>query len=189
MRERNVALVGKFAAGKTTVAQVLVDDYDYTRVSMAGNMKMITREVYGTLDKAELVPCTRRDGSVYELSIREVLQKLGESVKDFDRDMWLKWMLNDTEYMPGSLVMDDTRLPFEVDTLRERGWLIVKLEVPDLVRMDRYMDCHGTYPTLNEMNHVSETSIDDIQPDFVVNGELSPEVVADEIMSVATLEL
>jgi dephospho-CoA kinase len=180
---KNVALVGKFAAGKTTVANVLCDEHDYQRVSMAANMKYIVKEVYGTIDKAELVPVMHRDGTPYELSVREVLQKLGESVKEFDRDLWLRWLLNDIEYMMGPLVMDDTRLTFEVDALRERGWLIVKLEVPTDVRMKRYEAVHGRLPTLAEMSHISETQIDQIDPDLIVDGELAPELIADMILA------
>ena len=181
--KQNVALVGKFAAGKTTVANILCDAHDYRRVSMAANMKYIVNEAYGTIDKAELVPVMHRDGTPYELSVREVLQKLGESVKDFDRDLWLRGMLRDTEYMMGPLVMDDTRLTFEVDALRERGWLIVKIDVPDQVRMERYENVHGRLPTLAEMTHVSETEIDKILPDIYVDGEEPPEVVADRILA------
>lgn len=188
MKSRSVALVGRFAAGKTTAAMALCDEYGYSRVSMAANMKYIVAEAYGTIDKAELVPVMHRDGTPYELSVREVLQKLGESVKDFDRDLWLRWLLRDIEVMPGPLVMDDTRLPFEVDALRERGWLIVKIEVPEIIRMERYRALHGRLPTEAEMAHISEMSIDTILPDMYVNGELPPELIADEIAAAALVD-
>lgn len=182
----NVALFGKFCAGKTTLAESLVE-LGYTRVSMAANMKNIVKDVYGSLDKGNLVAVTRRDGRVEAITIREVLQGLGESVKSVDRDLWLKWFLKDTQFLPKPLVMDDARLLFEADALREDGWTLVKVDTPEEVRIDRYMRLYGgRMPKESELFHPTETELEKVTFDLVVDGVTSPALVAESIFAIAS---
>jgi dephospho-CoA kinase len=183
---KNVAIVGRFCSGKTTLANVLVDEYGFKKVSMADNMKNIVREVYGTLDKNEMVQVTLRDGNIVRRSIREVLQTLGEAVKDADRDIWLKWFEADLMFVRGPFVMDDMRLLFEAEALRETGWVIVALNCPEPVRMERYFKVYGKYPTMAEMNHKTETESGLITADVILDATLSPEYLAAVVAGMAS---
>lgn len=180
----NVALFGKFCAGKTTLAEALVE-LGYTRVSMAANMKQMVLDVYGTLDKSQSVEVTRRDGQRTSISIREALQGLGETVKDVDRDLWLKWFLADSQFITKPQVMDDARLRFEAEALRSRGWMLVKVDTPTGVRLQRYFDLYGRQPSHSEMNHPTETESETIEYDLVVDGMTSPALVAEAILVAA----
>lgn len=180
----NVAIFGRFCAGKTTLAQELADEFNYTRVSMASNMKSIVKEVYGTIDKSESIMARQPDGSVKELTIREVLQGFGQNAKLHDQDFWLRWFLRDTEFMGGrSLVMDDARLTFEADALRNRDWLLVRLEAPAKLRRARYLALYGRYPTPKEEAHATETESDTITVDLVLDGAVSPTLLAEKVMA------
>lgn len=174
-----MALFGRFLSGKTTLATELADVYGYRRVSLAHNLKAITQEVYGTLDKGALVEVTDRYGVPSDKTIRSVLQGLGESVKVVDRDFWLRWFLKDMENVTVPLVVDDGRLIFEADELRYRGWTIVKVEVPDEVRLARYQEVHHRYPSPAELTHATETQLDEIKYDYVLDGQLDVELTAD----------
>lgn len=184
METRNVALFGKFCAGKTTLAYAL-EDLGFSRVSMAANMKQIVLDAYGTLDKGARVDVTRRDGTVETVTIRDVLQGLGEAVKTVDRDLWLRWLLRDTEVFRQPLVMDDARLLFEADALRKRGWLLVKVDTPDHVRILRHMTLYGSVPTEAQMFHTTEVELENVAFDMVVDGITSPGVVAESIAMAA----
>jgi dephospho-CoA kinase len=178
-----VAIYGRFCVGKTSVARSLEEDFGFIRVSMAENLKSIVLNAYGTLDKSKPVDVTSRSGEPIRLSIREVLQGIGEAVKSVDRDLWLRWFLNDTRLMSGEdLVMDDLRLPFEADVLRDQGWLIVRLDAPEEVRMERHQRLYGRLPTLSELMHPTETQMDEIVPDLVFDGRDEPEDIADAII-------
>jgi hypothetical protein len=168
---KNVAVVGQMCAGKTTLANLLVDIFGYEKVSMAANIKNIVNEVYGPYSKSSNVFVTTREGQVVEKSIRTVLQQVGESVKDADRDFWLKWFLRDSEFMDNPLVMDDVRLGFEGAALAERGWLLVRLECPLDVRLKRHLDLYGYYPTETELLHPTETEQDLIQAHLYIDSE------------------
>lgn len=177
----NVALFGRFCAGKTTLAEALTE-LGYTRVSMAANMKQMVLEVYGTLDKSQSVEVTKRDGSIETMSVRGALQGLGEIVKDVDRDIWLKWFIADSQFITKPQVMDDARLHFEAKALRDRGWLLVKVDTPEGVRLQRYYDLYGRQPSRSEMDHPTETESDFIEYDMVVDGMTSPALVAEAIL-------
>lgn len=180
----NVAIFGRFAVGKTTLARELEDEFGYSRVSMAANMKNIVKEVYGTIDKSDTIMARQENGSVREMNIREVLQQFGQNAKDHDRDFWLRWFLNDTSFMGGiPLVMDDARLQFEADALRNRDWLLVRLEAPVKVRRARYLAAYGRYPTPAESAHQTETESDTIKVDLVLDGSESPETLAEKVMA------
>ena len=183
---RNVAVVGRFCSGKTTLANVLVDEYGCTRVSMADNMKNIVKEVYGTHDKQDMIWRTRRDGTEEQITVREMLQVLGEAVKDADRDIWLKWFELDTMFMRGPFVMDDMRLVFEAEALRDDGWIIVALNCPEPVRVARYVQRYGTTPTEAEMNHKTETESLLIEADVILDATASPEYLAAYVASLAS---
>ena len=182
----NVAIVGKMGAGKSSLANHLVDVHKYTRVANAGALKALAAMAYGPIDKSETYRLTKsggysRDGTV-EVSGREVLQGIGQIVKEFDRDFWLKAMMRDMEAKGnGPFVCDDTRFPFEADFLRERGWLIVKLDVPDEVRAERYERLYGRRPTQAELSHPSETEVDLIKEDVLFKGEMPVSTMVDHL--------
>lgn len=179
----NVAIFGKFCSGKTTLARALEDDWGFSRVSMAANMKSIVKEVYGVTDKATLVTVYDSDNKPREISVRSLLQSFGESAKNHDLHFWLRWFLNDTVFMDGiPLVMDDARLRFEADALRDRGWLLVRLEVPEDVRMQRHYDLYGTTPTQAQMSHRTEVECEQIDVDLVLDGTESPELLAEKVV-------
>lgn len=183
---KSVAIFGKFCSGKTTLANVLVDEYGFTKVSMAENMKNIVKEVYGHTDKSHLVWVTRRDGTKEQITVREVLQRLGDAVKDADRDLWLKWLEQDMAFMRGPFVMDDARLIFEAEELKKSGWVLVKLSCPEKVRLERYMNVYGKPPTDAEMYHSTELDVDCIDHDIELDATLTPEYLAAVVASLAS---
>lgn len=174
----NVAIVGKMGAGKSSLANHLVDVHQYTRVANAGALKELAAMAYGPIDKSETYRVTREDDMAWEqayreqeISGRQVLQGIGQIVKEFDRDFWLKAMVRDMQTKGnGPFVCDDTRFPFEAEFLRERGWIIAKLYVDKEVRAERYERLYGRAPTLAELSHPSETEVDDIVEDIGLSG-------------------
>lgn len=174
---QSVAIVGEFASGKTTLANALIEQYGYKRVSFAGRLKEMAAEVYGHRHPVEKT----KDYEVWPLrwddpdtiSGREVLQQLGQSVKELDRLFWVRWLMNDIDagrYGDGPFVTDDCRFPYEADALRERGFTIVRVMTPIKVRMERYEMAYGRLPTEKEMTHPSETEVTLIDWDVLVDG-------------------
>lgn len=186
----NVALFGQMAAGKSSISRMLVDS-GYTRLSFAGPLKNISELAYGPIEKSGQYPVTdERTGLESFISGREVLQRVGQSIKSHDRDFWLRCFFRTAQnYGNTPLVVDDGRFIFERDSLRDNGWLIVGINTPWATRRERYRDSYGRYPTAEEETHASEVEIPQIllNCDMLVDGTESPFVNADKIVRRAGL--
>lgn len=170
---RNIAIVGKMYAGKTTLANEFVASHGYTRVAMAGPLKQLALLAYGEdVVKDKMYDVSDMDGSQTTKSGRAILQGIGQSIKAVDRDIWLKIFINDTAQMDREpYVVDDVRFGFEADYLRRAGWFIVKVDTPNWTRIQRAKSLSGRVPTKEEMNHESEREVDNIKHDWVHVGE------------------
>jgi hypothetical protein len=150
------------AAGKSTVAEALVDA-GYHRMSFAAPLKNVAALAYGRVDKSARYEVTSIDGETTDISGREVLQRVGQSIKGHDRDFWLRCFLRDAgNYGDTPLVVDDGRFLFERDALRSAGWLIVGINTASSVRHQRYETLYGRAPTPEEENHESEREVPEI---------------------------
>jgi hypothetical protein len=159
---RNVALFGKMSAGKSTIAAAL-SDAGYHKLSFATPLKNVAALAYGRVDKSSVYDVTSLAGDVSSVSGREVLQRVGQSIKSHDRDFWLRCFIRDAANYTGfPLVVDDGRFLFERDYLRSSDWLIVGVSCDTSVRLQRYQTLYGRYPNAEEMHHESEQEVDQI---------------------------
>ena len=181
---RNVALFGQMASGKSSIANILIDSH-YSRMSFAGPLKSISELAYGPIEKAETYSVTSLDGNTELISGREVLQRVGQSIKAHDRDFWLRCFFRTVEAFGSTpLVVDDGRFGFECESLRSRGWLIVGITVPLATRRERYRTLYGRYPTPEEESHQSEVEIPDIvdRADLILDGTVDPLTNAKQVL-------
>lgn len=185
---RNVALFGQMAAGKSTIAAALVDA-GYHRMSFAAPLKNVAALAYGKVEKSGKYEITSSDGGGSSLiSGREILQRVGQSIKSHDRDFWLRCFLRDaSNYGDTPLVVDDGRFLFERDALRAYGWLIVGINTSHSVRMQRYETLYGRTPTPEEENHESEKEVPLIvqSADLIIQGTDDPYWNAKTILNLA----
>lgn len=173
MTLRNIAIVGKMYAGKTTLAEALVKHHGYTRVAMAGPLKQLALLAYGEniIKDKEYAVTDLETGEVYFKSGRAILQGIGQSIKTVDRDIWLKIFIGDTTQMGREpYVVDDVRFSFEAEYLRSNGWAIVKVVTPDEERIHRAKSSTGRQPTKAELGHESEVEVDNIDFNIAYRG-------------------
>ena len=173
---KNIAIVGKMYAGKTTLAMELVANHGYSLSRMAGPLKAIAHLAYGEEvqkgQKYDTIDLTT--GETVQKTGREILQGIGQSMKIVDRDLWLKCFINDAKYRKSEpYVVDDVRFGFEADYLRKNKWLIVKIETPEDIRIERAIKATGKRPTEAELYHESEREVDDIEVDQAIPGYLA----------------
>lgn len=190
MTDHNIALIGQFGAGKTTIAKALVAQ-GYNHHSWATPVKEIARWAYGPIDKEAIYLVTARDGMEVPITGRQILQRVGtDALRDnLDQDFWIKVGVRHIEEGEGPWVNDDTRFPNEVAALQNMGWLIVRLLVPDEIRMQRYEALYGRRPTEIELNHPSETLVTTLDADIIIGANQEPQqVVANLFEAIAALE-
>lgn len=170
----NIAIVGKMYSGKTTLAEAFVQNHGYTRVAMAGPLKQLALLAYGEnlLKDKEYEVIDLETGEAFVKSGRAILQGIGQTIKAVDRDIWLKVFINDTAQMAREpYVVDDVRFGFEADYLRSKGWKIVKVQTPEELRISRAKANTGRTPTKDELNHESESEVDDIKSHYIHFGD------------------
>ena len=181
----NVALAGSMYAGKSTIADALTE-YGYHRMSFAAPLKNVAALAYGEVVKSDTYTVTKRSGEHAEVTGRQVLQGVGQTIKDFDRDFWLRCFDRDAARYRGiPLVVDDMRFLFEMEWLRVDGWFIVGVNTGDETRMDRAEKIAGRRPSEDELKHESEIEIPNViaRAHLVVNGTDDPYANAALIIS------
>lgn len=173
---KSVALFGQMASGKSTISTALVDS-GFVQLAFAQPLKNISELAYGKVDKSGEYWITTMEGKHESISGREVLQRVGQSIKSHDRDFWLRCFFRTADnYLDTPLVVDDGRFIFERDALSAKDWLIVGIDTPETVRRERYLTVYGRYPTTVELNHQSEVELPGIidEAELIVNGTADP---------------
>ena len=168
-----IAICGKMASGKTTLANHLVDNYDFHKYSLARPVKDLARFLFD-------IP--------HELKDRVLFQKVGDGARNYlYNEVWLDTMLSQVEqyeadFGPVNFVVDDVRYLNEVYYLASRGWKIVKLEIDEDLQIKRLKK---EYPSNWEIHagarkHPSEMEIDKVNntwTDLKLNAQDGDEII------------
>ncbi len=171
MQELNIYLVGGAGAGKTYLANYLIDKYGYNRAKMANSVYMIAEKYLGmNPDKKD----------------RNLLQFLGTDVgrDKVDANIWVERFCDDVFIAQETaknlynkdlkFVSDDIRFPNEHDILKKDGWIGIYLDVPDEIRIKRLEGRDGD-ACVDKLQHVSETALDEFKDELIkvdVSGSL-----------------
>ena len=119
-----IALAGPMGSGKTYVAEWLQRRYPSLhckRIAFGDEVKDIVQRLWNPpkKDRARLV-------------------EFATGVRAMDPNVWINRMLATTEASPdANWICDDLRQSNEIHALRERGWLLVRILVPDEIRRER----------------------------------------------------
>ena len=136
-----IAFVGKAGSGKTTLAEYLVKKHGFRKFSFADAVKEIAYKYFGMVKKD-----------------RDLLQAIGEKLREIDKDVWIKILLaklDVADYVHA--VVDDCRYLNEAKALRDRGFILIKLG-----------GSHKTL-TLQQRKHSSEREVDQIVENYFLD--------------------
>lgn len=168
----NIAIIGKMGAGKSTVANGLLNDpvVRYDHVAIAGKLKEIAVELFGPdADKS-----------------RYYLQGLGAYVRTLEEDAWINIAVDQViKWAPA--VIDDVRYPNEYDKLKaECDAIIVRVEAPLEVRRER-LKANGKWGGEEALEHESETALDHLKADYTIvnDGKFSEAQIQSLIREIA----
>jgi dephospho-CoA kinase len=140
-----VAICGKMASGKTTVADYLSLD-GFRVVSMAGEVKRVGRELFNMVEKD-----------------RPLLQQIGMKMREIRQSVWLDALIREADTYELA-VCDDVRFINEAKTLKENGWILIKIDIDEELQKIRLKNTYkNDWKThWNNRSDPSETEVDKI---------------------------
>ena len=182
-----IAICGKMASGKTTMAEWLELNHDYVKFSLAGAVKEFGNFLFN-------IPEGEKDRLAY--------QKVGDGARGYlFEDVWIKTLFRKVErhcgtpYKTHNIVVDDVRYENEVHKLKANGWVLIKINIDDELQLRRLKK---TYPNdwkthADARAHPSEAEVDEIDEelfDFIIEAEGGKtEEIIESIFEEAILEL
>jgi hypothetical protein len=164
------------ASGKTYLANHLVETQFYQKLAFADKLKGIAYELFGVQSK---------DGNG-----RVVLQQIGDAMRAIDEDVWVKYTLSKIKMMhqgvysyPVRYVIDDLRLENEARWLKKNGFVLIRVEADENVRVARRSTLYPNSPS-TALLHASEREYEGIVADYVItNNNFMSLIHLDELLN------
>lgn len=189
----NIGLIGKLRSGKSAAGDYLASKYGYTQFAFGGALKRYAHEIFG-----DPAPGTKP---------RELYQWFGQTMRQRDPDVWVRKCLASVERAqhwreyyfdaddpepepPVCAVITDVRQLNEAEALAARSYVLIRVDAPDGLRIERAVNSGDTFAYADLM-HGTETALDGYAADFtVVNDGSLTELYAqiDEIIAYLTLK-
>lgn len=172
----SVALVGQQGSGKSTIAALLVKHHGYLRHSWADGVRHVFEMAYETITPSNYAEIkARKYPTKIQLPIGgtlivqrtggELLQLIGAEAlrQQVDQDFWIKVGIR--TLFRDQMCNDDTRYLNEAEALRNRGWVIVRVNAPTEIRKARL---GGAF---RPEDHSSETEQQFIAADYDIDND------------------
>tara|TARA_R110002020_G_scaffold299387_4_gene515081 strand:+ start:2297 stop:2809 length:513 start_codon:yes stop_codon:yes gene_type:complete len=142
-----IAICGQMASGKTTLANRLCEEENYTRLSLAGMVKEVAYTLFNMNPQ-------NKD--------RKLLQQIGMKMREIRPMVWIDYVIEESKEYE-CVVVDDVRFINEVKQFKENGWILVKLEITDEIQKSRLQKTYDDWEShWNNRDDPSEAEVDKI---------------------------
>jgi len=142
-----IAICGQMASGKTTLANRLCEEENYTILSLAGMVKEVAYTLFN------MKP---------ENKDRKLLQQIGMKMREIRPMVWIDYVIEESKEYE-CVVVDDVRFINEVQQFKENGWILVKLEITDEIQKSRLQKTYDDWEShWNNRDDPSEAEVDKI---------------------------
>jgi dephospho-CoA kinase len=120
-----IAMCGPMASGKSFIAERLIADAGYQRVSLARGVKLLGRAVIEALIADGLVAPEQAG-----IKQRRLLQAIGAEGRAIDANMWIRDAVSESR-KHDLVIIDDVRFINEARALVNEGFLLIRLRFAD----------------------------------------------------------
>lgn len=167
-----LGLTGKLESGKSTLAKQIMKNYTEGGVYMmafAKPLKDICHEYFGfTHDDLYTPDGKKKYNEIWEMTTREFMQRLGQGLRDaIGPDVWVKLLerrILEKKDIYSLIIIDDARMPNELEMIRKLGGKTIRVTRPDHVAVSNGIK-----------NHPSEQDLPDELIDIDLINDGTPE--------------
>ncbi|MGP0579169.1 adenylate kinase [Paenibacillus peoriae] len=158
----NIGLLGRLRSGKDEVARYLSDNYGYMQFAFGDELKADFHRRYPEIPR--------------EAKPRAGYQAHGQLMRALvDEDIWVRKCLAEVKrayyaHLDFRAVISDVRQPNEEEALTSAGYVLIRVEAPDAVRIDRAIKSGDVF-NYTDLVHDTETALDGYAADFTVTND------------------
>tara|TARA_Y100000389_G_scaffold202779_1_gene249171 strand:- start:12498 stop:13058 length:561 start_codon:yes stop_codon:yes gene_type:complete len=139
-----IAISGKMGSGKSFVAEKIVEEFGYYKTALAAKVKELAGELFDMKYKN-----------------RGLLINFATKMREIDSYVWINCVLRETKDISDNIVLDDLRLQNEYETLKSKGWFLIKIDIPEEIRLHRLVEKYGT-KFVEHQNHFQSFTENDV---------------------------
>lgn len=159
-----IAFVGKMRSGKDTAGHYVISKHWAMQLAFGDEIRQVIKTYFPHLLKGN--------------KPRKVFQKIGQLFREIDKNVWVN-RLHKTytvcqERGIEDFVITDVRQPNEVEYLKSQGFLIVKVETEEELRLER-IKASGDDFSLEDLNHETELAVDSLPYDYLITNNTTLE--------------
>lgn len=158
-----IGLTGRAGSGKGEVADVLVKERGFFKLSLAAPLKRFCKDVFGWTDEQLYGPSYERnrpDARWGGLTPRHALQTLGTDWgRSMHPDVWIDYALRAVRGSRDSFVLDDVRFDNEAAAIRNAGGTVIEVFRPG-TRLEGAAGQHVSEAGISQ-EHIGWTLIND----------------------------
>ena len=104
---------------------------------------------------------------------RKLLQNIADKMKEIDQDIWIKYVLAEIGDND-NVIIDDLRFENELNYLKQNGFIIIRLKIPEDERLSRikklYPNSYNQH--IEGSKHNSELNVNNLNVDIEINSDL-----------------
>lgn len=197
---------GKMGAGKDTIGDLVSERLgNVAKIAYADGLReeiQLIINKYKDIEKLPLYMKVEREeaekmleilegvDSIYERGEKQrlAMQYWGTDVRrKLDSNYWINIAMIKARYEinKGNFVyITDARFENEVKAIEVMGGKVIRIEIPDEVRVERLIQRDGVKPCETSLTHSSEISLDNYDFKYKINGEESLEKLANECIEI-----
>ena len=164
-----IGLLGKKRAGKDTLADYLVQNHQYTKISIADPLKQVCKILFGFTTDQLYGNSKEVVDDYWNITPREAYQFIGTDIfrnsiepliPNIKDTFWLKCFyrkFKNENLENENIVIADLRFQNEVDLIHELGGVVYKIVRPNL----EYSDNHESEKGIDDINNFNDIIIND----------------------------
>ncbi|MCK5158183.1 MAG: AAA family ATPase [Candidatus Heimdallarchaeota archaeon] len=161
-----LGITGHMGSGKSFAADYIAQRYHCCKFQLSGKMREIAKELQ--ID-----------------ATRDFLQGIGKFMRDFDDDVWVRYVSNQIQSSESPVVIDDIRRANEITYLKRLGFKFIRLESDSSIRRKRIEKREKIVISDSDWKrwakHLTEIQVSELEVDAVIQNNGTEEELIEKL--------